>query len=119
MRSFGKILCLLFIMTAMGFSFISCDAREVAFPDSDSDGLYDFIEDRLGTDPFNPDTDGDGLLDGEEDINHNGVVDDGETDPNDPDTDGDGIIDGSEAEFDDNNEESDVDENPDTDNGEN
>jgi len=34
------------------------------------------------TDPLNPDTDGDGLLDGLEDANHNGCVDTGETDPN-------------------------------------
>ena len=33
------------------------------------------------TDPLNPDTDGDGLSDGEEDINHNGMVDEGEYDP--------------------------------------
>ena len=74
------------------------------------------------TDPNNPDTDGDGILDGVEDANHNGWVDgDGEalpptwspwlarawpngkrdpgetwleTDPNNPDTDGDGLVDG-------------------------
>jgi len=34
------------------------------------------------TDPLDPDTDGDGLLDGQEDLNHNGRVDEGETDPN-------------------------------------
>lgn len=37
-----------------------------------------------GTDPQNPDTDGDGLSDGEEDKNKNGKVDEGESDPNDP-----------------------------------
>jgi hypothetical protein len=41
------------------------------------------------------DTDGDGLLDSDEDINGNGTVDFGETDPNLVDTDGDGIVDGS------------------------
>ena len=35
------------------------------------------------TDPLDDDTDNDGLLDGEEDANHNGEVDDGEKDPND------------------------------------
>lgn len=35
--------------------------------DSDHDGLYDFIERRIGTDPFNPDTDGDGIIDSEDD----------------------------------------------------
>ena len=33
-------------------------------PDSDNDGLTDAEEAVLGTDPFNPDTDGDALLDG-------------------------------------------------------
>jgi len=32
--------------------------------DSDEDGLPDFEEIRIGTNPFNPDTDGDGFLDG-------------------------------------------------------
>ncbi|WP_340820388.1 hypothetical protein [Methanolobus sp. WCC4] len=35
--------------------------------DSDRDGLYDFIERRMGTDPFDPDTDGDGIIDSEDD----------------------------------------------------
>jgi hypothetical protein len=37
-----------------------------AFKDSDQDGLSDWQEVILGTDPFNPDTDGDGYLDGTE-----------------------------------------------------
>jgi len=40
------------------------------------------------------DTDGDGLLDDEEDFNMNGLVDAGETDPSKVDTDGDGFVDG-------------------------
>jgi hypothetical protein len=36
------------------------------------------------TDPLNPDTDGDGILDGVEDTNHNGRVDIGEKDPSRP-----------------------------------
>ena len=51
------------------------------------------------TDPLNPDTDGDGLLDGEEDENKNGRVDEGETDPNDSDTDDDGLSDWLEINF--------------------
>lgn len=47
-------------------------------------------------DPWSIDTDGDGLLDGEEDVNRNRVRDHGETDPNEPDTDGDGTEDGEE-----------------------
>lgn len=34
--------------------------------DSDGDGIYDFAETRFGSNPFNPDTDGDTLLDGAE-----------------------------------------------------
>jgi hypothetical protein len=40
------------------------------------------------------DSDGDGLPDDVEDSNHNGTVDPGETDPHNPDTNGDGILDG-------------------------
>ena len=45
------------------------------------------------TSPVIADTDGDGLMDGEEDANRNGRLDPGETDPNNPDTDGDGLSD--------------------------
>ncbi len=76
-------------------------------PDSDNDGLFDGTE--VGNDcknaatdpkkmtcvadgdkgvtktsPLNPDTDHGGVKDGDEDTNHNGVVDTGETNPNDP-----------------------------------
>ena len=37
-----------------------------AYLDSDGDGLSNFEEYQLGTDPLNPDTDGDGILDGDE-----------------------------------------------------
>lgn len=56
---------------------------------SDNDGLSDEREIELGTDPLNPDTDGDGLSDGEE-------VDVYNTDPLKPDTDGDLHTDGRE-----------------------
>ena len=48
------------------------------------------------TDPLNPDSDNDGLLDGTEDANHNGAFNTGETNPNNPDTDGDTLLDGAE-----------------------
>lgn len=58
--------------------------------DSDNDGLTDAEEKVLGTNPNNPDTDGDGLFDGEEvKVYH--------TDPLNPDTDGDGFKDGAEV----------------------
>lgn len=67
--------------------------------DTDGDGIRDGIEINVtNTDPLNPDSDGDGIPDGNEDINQNGVVDEGETDPNVPDldSDGDGIADDRE-----------------------
>lgn len=51
--------------------------------DSDNDGISDFVEthgdgaydpQNGDTDPLSADTDGDGLTDGEEDANHNGIV---------------------------------------------
>jgi hypothetical protein len=57
--------------------------------DSDDDGLTDDKERELGTDPRNPDTDGDGLLDGQE-------VNDLGTDPRNADSDGDTCRDGDE-----------------------
>ncbi len=57
--------------------------------DADNDGLSDEEEVALGTDPNNPDTDGDGLNDGFE-------AESLGTDPTNPDTDGDQIPDGLE-----------------------
>jgi hypothetical protein len=85
--------------------------------DSDSDGLNNARERMIGTDPNNPDTDGDGISDGQEvfvtktnpldpdtdhdgltdgceDANQNGQVDKGETSALNPDTDRDGLCDG-------------------------
>lgn len=51
-------------------------------PDFDRDGLPDALElSRAGSRPTDPDSDGDGLLDGQEDLNGNGGVDGGESDP--------------------------------------
>lgn len=72
------------------------DGIVCTWPDSDNDGLADFVEKTLGTDPENPDTDGDGLTDCEEtyitgtnplkyDTDENGVND------ADDDMDGDGL----------------------------
>jgi len=58
--------------------------------DLDGDGLLNDEEKRIGTDPLNPDTDGDGLKDGEE-------VKTYKTDPLNPDTDGDKLRDGEEV----------------------
>jgi hypothetical protein len=65
--------------------------------DSDGDGLPDAIENGSPClDAHDADTDNDGIIDGDEDVNHNGGVDPGETDPCDADTDDDGIQDGTE-----------------------
>jgi parallel beta-helix repeat protein len=55
-------------------------------PDTDGDLIWDGIEvdnsDNSTTDPLNPDTDGGGIFDGMEDTDHNGMVNGDETDPN-------------------------------------
>ncbi len=56
--------------------------------DADKDGVKNFAEFKLGTNPRKADTDKDGLKDGDEVASAN--------DPLDPDTDGDGIKDGAE-----------------------
>ncbi len=58
--------------------------------DDDNDGLSNYLETLLGTDPNNPDTDGDGLTDWDEIYIY-------ETDPLKYDTDGDEISDGDEV----------------------
>ncbi|MEM9235228.1 MAG: LamG-like jellyroll fold domain-containing protein [Verrucomicrobiota bacterium] len=61
--------------------------------DADSDNIEDAEEEfKLGTDPNNPDTDGDGIDDGDEISSANGFV----TDPTDRDSDDDGVSDGRE-----------------------
>ncbi|ETR70552.1 MAG: hypothetical protein OMM_03160 [Candidatus Magnetoglobus multicellularis str. Araruama] len=68
--------------------------------DRDSDGLPDCIESITGcTDLNDPDSDGDGLLDGEEDLNKDGLVDINETSPCEPDSDYDGMDDGWELTY--------------------
>ena len=57
--------------------------------DGDGDGLYDHLEEEIGTDPNNDDSDGDGLNDGDEVTIHF-------TDPLDDDTDNDGLTDFNE-----------------------
>lgn len=71
--------------------------QPIGFEDSDNDEIIDGEESCSCTDKDNPDTDGDGLLDGVEDANHNGKKDPGETDGCNPDTDGDGMPDGWEV----------------------
>ena len=68
--------------------------------DSDGDGVPDIVEEFLGLDPNNPDSDGDGIVDGDEDTDGDGLSDPGEfmlgTDPEIADTNGNGVPDGDE-----------------------
>ena len=81
--------------------------------DSDADGLTDVEENKIGTNPYDPDTDHDGLSDYDEvkvyhtdplnpDTDYDGLKDGAEvfnymTDPNNRDTDGGGVADGHEV----------------------
>ncbi|MGB1979789.1 MAG: BspA family leucine-rich repeat surface protein [Flavobacteriaceae bacterium] len=70
--------------------------------DQDQDKLPDVTEIEMGTDPNNPDSDGDGILDGQDDfpLDANSSEDtdrDGISDTNDPDDDNDGVNDTDDA----------------------
>ena len=80
------------VMEFPGPSFSVVDLNS----DTDRDGVINEIENGSCTDALDADTDDDGLADGIEDINRNGVLDQGETDPCNADTDGDGLQDGTE-----------------------
>lgn len=77
---------------------LDADETDPNNADTDGDGIDDCTEvsGENPTDPLDTDSDDDELLDGEEDANHNGAIDEGETDPNNPDTDGGGVNDGVE-----------------------
>jgi outer membrane protein OmpA-like peptidoglycan-associated protein len=75
-----------YINVGVGLTFLGDDGNT----DADHDGLIKRIEKEIGTDPNNPDSDGDGLKDGEEYLTY-------KTDPLKADTDGDGLNDGDEV----------------------
>ena len=117
------IACLLFIFPRRGAQEAASATQTAAAnqtqaaisgqEDPDMDGLINNEEIQIGTDPFNPDTDGDGLGDGEEvktyrtnplapDTDSDGLGDGEEvhqrrTDPLNPDTDADRLMDGDEV----------------------
>ena len=65
--------------------YVSCASIDKSM-DSDDDGLSNYEENQLGTDPNSNDTDGDGLTDGDEVLKY-------ETDPTEQDSDLDGLTD--------------------------
>jgi len=71
---------------SLGLTFVNENCES----DKDADGLGKCDEEKFGTDPEKPDTDGDGLKDGEEVLKY-------KTEPNKVDTDGDGLKDGEEV----------------------
>jgi len=81
-------------------------ANPVPYLGTDAAVFLPDLDPSTTTDNTNPDTDGDGLTDGEEDVDADGAVvntlggtgtdGSGETDPNNPDSDGDGLGDGDE-----------------------
>lgn len=71
-------------------SYNQTQAALVGGEDTDGDGLLNSEEPQYGTDPLNPDTDGDGLGDGDEVKTYT-------TDPLNVDTEGDGLSDGDEV----------------------
>jgi outer membrane protein OmpA-like peptidoglycan-associated protein len=75
-----------YYQAGIGLIFVSGSGSS----DKDGDGLTKSEEKELGTDPNNPDTDGDALNDGAE-------VRTNFTNPKNPDTDGDGLKDGEEV----------------------
>ncbi|MBM4361994.1 MAG: DUF11 domain-containing protein, partial [Deltaproteobacteria bacterium] len=65
--------------------------------DTDGDGLSDALEQTLGSDPEDADSDDDGLRDGDESNPGDDADGDGKNNVTDADSDGDGLFDGTEA----------------------
>ncbi len=70
-----KGLSMVGVLIFVGCGIVACssgdpsstdDDSPTVWPDADADGLADVLEDEIGTDPAQPDTDLDGYLDGEE-----------------------------------------------------
>ena len=102
--SIGIIVFLLALLFGATFSFAGVsytyDSRGRLETATYDDGyVVEYAYDMAGNRLSEKDSDNDGLLDGEEDVNHNGSLDGGETDPCDPDSDDDGITDGYEVQY--------------------
>jgi hypothetical protein len=71
-------------------------ADDVTVVDTDGDGLSDRLEQTIGTDPNDADSDDDGVIDGAESNPADDTDGDGLINPLDPDSDNDGLFDGTE-----------------------
>lgn len=80
---------------------VPCEELGIDCTDSDDDCLPDSVENLLGLNPAAPDSDGNGVLDGDEDFDGDGLNNCAEilagTDLRQTDTDGDGVSDGNEV----------------------
>ncbi len=72
-------------------------ADDSSLLDTDHDGLPDAVELAIGTNPNDPDSDDDGVIDGNEPNWSDDTDGDGLINPLDPDSDNDGLFDGTEA----------------------
>ncbi|XXT19134.1 hypothetical protein WME94_53800 [Sorangium sp. So ce429] len=70
---------------------------DLPIDDTDGDGLVDELEDLIGSDPEDADSDDDGALDGQEPNFRDDHDRDGDINTLDPDSDGDGLFDGTEV----------------------
>ncbi|EYF07081.1 DUF3344 domain-containing protein [Chondromyces apiculatus] len=71
-------------------------ADDATLMDTDGDGLTDAVEEAIGTDPNDADSDNDGVIDGDEPNFSDDQDGDGLINALDPDSDGDGLFDGTE-----------------------
>ena len=83
-------------VSAPAGSDAGADGGDAGALDSDGDGLPDVVERRIGTDPFDADSDDDGVLDGQEPDFDKDTDGDGLINALDPDSDNDGLFDGTE-----------------------
>eukprot|EP00984_Skeletonema_dohrnii_P030224 scaffold21574_cov158-Skeletonema_dohrnii-CCMP3373.AAC.1 len=73
-KKFAKIATLCVCLCVCAGLIVLFLTNDVSPRDSDRDGLSDELELKLGTNPYNPDTNGDGIMDGEEDFSEQNIM---------------------------------------------